>query len=401
MRFNADGYTANIFKYYLFVGLHNASIWVIAAIWVIYLQERRGLSLTQVTLIDAGFWIAMTMAELPTGIVADRFGRKISLVIGSFFSIIGALSYGLAPTIPLLLLASVIWAISLTFISGANEALLYESLKIIGYGKEYTKITGRAKAIALGGTAIGSVAGGLLAAIDLLMPFFAATFLGIAALGIALTLQEPEIKQQQVGQPHIRYSEIVKQSVILIRDRHSLKYAVLYLTIIPFISLAMIVIFLQPQAITLGVPIAAIGIFVMVANVAGMLGSLVSYRIGNHFGIARLLFSVPMLLLICLVILIAMQTILSLLFIAIINLLTEIIRPLVTDIIQKTVSDQVRATVLSMQSLLFTLFLTITEPTLGFIADHFGLATAYLGLVIILSFFCAFFFWKGQSWFYT
>ena len=401
MRFSVDGYTANILKYYLFVGFHAASIWVIAAIWVIYLQEQRGLSLTQVTLIDAIFWITMALAEVPTGVVADRFGRKISLVIGSFLSTAGSLCYGLAPTVPWLILANIVWAIALTFISGANEALLYESLQIVGWEKEYARITGRAKAISLGMTAIGSIAGGLLAAIDLFMPFLAATVLGAMTLGIVFTLQEPEIEQKQAGQIHMRYPEIVRQATALMRDRRPLRYAVLYLTVIPFVSAVIRITFLQVQAVALGVPVAAVGVFVMAANGAGMLGSLVAYRAGNHFGIPRMIFSIPVLLLICLVMLVATQTILSLLLIVVLSLLTEIARPLVTNIIQQAVSSKVRATVLSMQSLLFTLFLAITEPALGFVADRFGLSAAYLGLIIILSLFSLFLFWQRRRWLYT
>ena len=44
-------------------------------IWVIFLQEARGFSLTQVTLIDLAFWLTVAFGEIPTA-VADTWGRK-------------------------------------------------------------------------------------------------------------------------------------------------------------------------------------------------------------------------------------------------------------------------------------------------------------------------------------
>jgi hypothetical protein len=81
-----------------------------------------------------------------------------------------------------------------------------------------------------------------------------------------------------------------------------------------------------------------------------------------------------------LILLAAFQTFPALLFIAMIAFITAAIRPLLLDRVQTEVSDNVRATVLSMQSLMFTFLLAISEPILGFIADQSGLPTAYFGL---------------------
>ena len=56
--------------------------------------------------------LSMAFGELPTGVVADVFGRKLSLILGEVLSCVGMLLYGLAPTFPLLIAANVIWAIS-------------------------------------------------------------------------------------------------------------------------------------------------------------------------------------------------------------------------------------------------------------------------------------------------
>ena len=50
---------------------------------MIYLQRERGMSLSQAALVDVTFFVAAALAEIPTGVVADRFGRKLSMTIGA------------------------------------------------------------------------------------------------------------------------------------------------------------------------------------------------------------------------------------------------------------------------------------------------------------------------------
>src|SRR5258708_40346663 len=56
-------------------------LWV--PIWVVFLQ-RKGLSLTQIGILEAIAWILAAACEVPTGLIADRWGRKASIAIGTF-----------------------------------------------------------------------------------------------------------------------------------------------------------------------------------------------------------------------------------------------------------------------------------------------------------------------------
>jgi MFS family permease len=147
---------ANIYKYYLYLAARDSATWMQAAIYVVYLQQYRGLTLTQIALIDTFWWLTSSLSEIPTGVVADRFSRKLSLAVGAFLAGCGALLYGLAPTFTLFLVANGLAAVALTFGSGADEALLYESLQCLGRAEEYPKITGRARALARGMVAVAS-----------------------------------------------------------------------------------------------------------------------------------------------------------------------------------------------------------------------------------------------------
>jgi MFS family permease len=376
-------YAANVRTYYIYTALFNLLTWLGAAIWVIYLQQSRGLSLTQVTLVDVAFWLAMALGEVPTGIVADTVGRKASLVIGVSLASVGMLLYGLAPTFLLFIIANIIWGLAFTFLSGAQEALLYESLKLDGRQEDYVKISGRAAAIGQAMTAVGPLAGGLLGAIDLSLPFIAAAVMGLFTLGVVLTFKEPR-QADPAQSSRTDYRTVIRQSASLMKTQPALRHAILYLMLVPLASFALMVIFLQPQALELGVPVAAMGLLVMVGNGAGVVGSLGAFQAEERLGTGRVMAGVPLLILLGLVFMTVFQTPAVLLVYALISLLTALVRPLILNIIQHVTSDEIRATILSFQSLLFTLAIAVVEVVLGLTADTWGLPAVYAALTILL-----------------
>ena len=72
------------------------------------------------------------LAEVPTGAVADRLGRKASLALGVGCTAVAVLIFGLATSYEVVLVSYVAWAIGIAFFSGADQALLFESLKALG-----------------------------------------------------------------------------------------------------------------------------------------------------------------------------------------------------------------------------------------------------------------------------
>src|SRR5215208_383461 len=84
---------SNIPRYFVYTALKGFGFGLFLAVWVIYLQQQRGLSLSQAALIDVTFFVAAALAELPTGIVADRYGRKPSLIAGAALMTVGLIGW--------------------------------------------------------------------------------------------------------------------------------------------------------------------------------------------------------------------------------------------------------------------------------------------------------------------
>ena len=88
-----------------------------------------GLTLTQVLLIQSWFMIWIFLLEVPTGAVADYLGRKTSLVMGASVNALAAVVYAWKPSFAFFILGEFLWAMSVALISGADQALVYDSLK--------------------------------------------------------------------------------------------------------------------------------------------------------------------------------------------------------------------------------------------------------------------------------
>src|ERR1044072_1713308 len=100
-----------------------------AAVLVPFYTEGAHLSLSQVFFLNSWFMAWNFLLEGPTGTVADYFGRKWSLALGAMVGGLAALVNVSDLTLPNFLFADVLFAISYTLNSGADEALVYDTLK--------------------------------------------------------------------------------------------------------------------------------------------------------------------------------------------------------------------------------------------------------------------------------
>lgn len=379
-------FAANITKYFVYSVLIAFGFGIFTAVWVIYLQRVRHLSLAEAALVDSSFYIAVLFMEIPTGIVADKFGRKTSIAIGVGLMTLGAVGWTFAPTLPLILLSYMALGTGYTFTSGATDAFFYESVQLAGRGDDYARLLGRTAALFPAGLAVGSVLGGLLASLDLVLPYLVSFVVLTISLGIVLTFREPHLEAKPGEQkPHQSFGAILRQAFLLMQERPVLRYILIYLALVPLASFMLETVFLQPQAVALGVPIAGLGVLYTVTQLTAITGSTLSDRIRQRVGEGRIVYAAPAIIVASLVLLGILQTLPSLAFIPVMGFLTAVLRPMLMNRVQGEVSDDVRATVISMGSVMWTVASAISQPTMAYVADHAGFSMAYFGLAGVLS----------------
>lgn len=151
-------YRRNIRVYYLFMA--STGFMLFLPVWIIYLIDGRGLSLTEVGVIESFFWLTVIIAEVPTGAIADRFGRRISLALGAIMFAISTVIFAMADGFSLLLGSYLVMGIGMTLYSGAGDALLYDTLRVLGRTREYEHHAGRSHGLFFAAMVLATAVGG-------------------------------------------------------------------------------------------------------------------------------------------------------------------------------------------------------------------------------------------------
>mgnify|MGYP000008070440 CR=1 FL=1 len=150
----------NVNKNYLYTLIQNIDF--TRGIWMLYLASK-GMSLTQLGLLETIFHMTSFTMEVPTGAVADIFGRRISRIVGRVASIVSVIILLLSNSFWMFALSFIITALSYNLESGAGDALIYDSLKEIGEEERFMKINGNKELFYQVAGTISFLVGGILA----------------------------------------------------------------------------------------------------------------------------------------------------------------------------------------------------------------------------------------------
>ena len=397
-------YARNLPVYYLFEAASGFMIWM--PIWLIYMLDGRGMSLTQVGVMEAIFWITIVAAEVPTGAVADRWGRRTSLALGGFIFALASVCFAFADTFVILAVTYLLMAVSMTLLSGAGPALLFDTLRQLGRTGEYEQHVGRAEACSLGSLVLATLLGGVITGLvgytsTILIGSLALAFSGAAAL----LLREPPRSEAEFAQqePHLRsghpdsgqpgvFGHMLRGAQLVWR-RRVLLWLVLFGTLMFGLS-EMTEFFLQPFVFEQGVDPQggaadgfAFSLLIVPPLAAMSLGALLAHRVAARFGERR---SLPLIFLGTVLLFlpaIAFDTLWVIIVFALLALLRGMISPIATGYINRRIPSDQRATVLSMYELIMGLVMALIVPFIGRAADVFDYQTAFalcLAILIVL-----------------
>jgi DHA3 family tetracycline resistance protein-like MFS transporter len=135
---------------------------MIVTVNMVYQVSSVGLNPLQLVLVGTALELSAALFEVPTGIVADVYGRRLSVIIGTALTGLGFMIEASLPVWGIVLLAQVVWGFGWTFISGALDAWLADELGPERAGPAYLRgaqvgqVTGLAAI--LPGVVLGSIA---------------------------------------------------------------------------------------------------------------------------------------------------------------------------------------------------------------------------------------------------
>lgn len=180
------------YKIYLLYSIISAMCFSLTfTVMIVYHIEEIHLNPLELILVGTILEAACFIFEIPTGIVADVYSRKLSIIIGIVFIGIGFILEGSISSFIFVLLAQIIWGLGCTFVSGAVEAWIAEEDKT----KDLDEIYIRGAQLGQIGTVIGIILSTLIGNFSIRMPIIISGYLFmIFALFLALYMPENNFK---------------------------------------------------------------------------------------------------------------------------------------------------------------------------------------------------------------
>lgn len=143
---------------------------------LVYMVEVAGLDPLQMVLVGTVLELSVFLFEIPTGVLADRVSRRLSVIIGHFLVGAGFLIITLKPTFAVILAAQVVWGFGWTFISGAYPAWLTSEIGVSRANEAFLRAAQLAHLAALFGIALAIA----LAHVSLSLPIIVGALIIIA-----------------------------------------------------------------------------------------------------------------------------------------------------------------------------------------------------------------------------
>lgn len=369
----------NIIKMYFLKGV----LWFMLSMPIIILFfKENGLSLTEIMTLQGAYSLTVALFEVPSGYLADLFGRKACIVFSTIFSFIGFLFFCFFSGFYYFLIAQILVGFAGSLISGSDSALIYDTLLQTNNKDDYAKIEGRNYAIGNFSEATAGIFGGFLAVSSIYLPVYVQTAFIFLSIPIAFTLVEPEITNITSSRNSLQSIFILVKSTLF--ESSKLRWLIVYSSAMGVATLSMAW-FSQPFFIAIDLPLVLFGIFWALLNFSSGISSYNSHYFSNKFNYKSLIyFSVIMSLSFFLL----GFSIISygLFFIFIIYFLRGIVTPILRNEINKITSSNIRATVLSVRSFIIRVSFAILAPVLGFIAEHNSLSITFYFLAIVVGF---------------
>ncbi len=361
------------------------------ALWVLFLVER-GMNMAQVGLLESLLHAAILLFEVPTGMVADLYGRRKSMLIGTFVSLFYALFMMISGNFFTFSLAFALMGLSVTFKSGASQALLYETLQASGRESNYTKIAGNETALLLVSLSIAQWVGGLMAELSWTLVYSSIIAAQLVAMLLVWLIKEPApplpeltatgsspAKRSTIG---LWKAQIVDALLVWKKEPSLRKPVVLFVSLVTIMTV--VIFYAQEHLKRQGFSTGEIGFIFMLEALLSAVAAKLAHRVERKFQFAPLFRSIYLIFLLLLLLFAAGQGWIAVLLLYGMGLTSTGLEPIFSNFVQAKLSSQVRATFFSMISLLTSFGIMLIFPLFGAIVDRIGFSYSFMSLAGLL-----------------
>lgn len=354
--------------------------------------EKNLFTATNVAIIFAVEAFSGVIFEVPTGAIADLFGRKKTLILDYIASLCALLFLYIGGSMTMFILFAIFSGFARSLVSGTESAIIYETLKEEQKEQFYKKIFGIYKALWPLGASVSSIIGGYLAKTSLELTISATFVPVLIALILTFFLREPNYEKEE-------HRNIVRHMVNVVKVIANNKQLIL-LIVAAFIMMGlgesvhlMGALFLKAKEI----PIVYFGYIAALTFGFSSIGHYFSHEVSEKIGNKKALIFVSLLSPLFVLAATLITGIPLVIFWTLPSIFFGIKNPIIDHLLNLEVESNKRATVISCNSFVSQLGVAAIAPLYGYFAELYTIQTAVqLSAVIVLAVPLMFFFLKEK-----
>ena len=324
---------------------------------------------TRLFALQAWFLFWVFTLEIPTGIVADKFGRKFSVAVGCLLFGADMLCFGLVRSYPILFVAEFLGAVGMTLISGAEQALLYDSLVELKLQERARHYLSRYDSAGTLGLLLAFPIGSYVASLGrypqlIPVPFLMSAVSAVLATVVYLSMEEPQRTKPRDG--FLRMGVEGLRTLFVHRELRAYVLNAVTISAVTFFAFWLY----QPIARRAGLGVAWLGVLAAGFNLFSSILLAISSRLEAAIGLRRLLFATaigPAVLFAAIGLVYRAAFVVPALFLLVGCRMLRI--PMLNDLINRHVESENRATVISAVSLLERFVTFALYPLVGWLMD--------------------------------
>ncbi len=342
---------------------------ITSAIWVLYLSHK-GLNLIEIGMLESIFHITGFLFEMPTGAIADIWGRKFSIIVGRVLSAVSALLMIFSNSFFGFAISFVISALSFNLNSGSAESMIYDSLKQLDREGEYNKIYGSISFFIEIAQTMAILFGGILSDIRFIYAYILAVCIDMCALSVASYYKEPPIEREK--EKKYTLLKQVKESIGVLNAK---RIVLLFILLYAFISTIDATIFFYGQKHFENMHFSKTQIAIIFAcnGIVSAIFAKYAYAIQNKLKVGKIIILLPFIDVLALVGLAFTTGYVSILAFTLSAIVNGFSGPIFSDYINSFIESQHRATILSFNSLVYSMSMIFFFPFAGFLGESLGL----------------------------
>jgi len=247
---------------------------------VLYFSEVAGMSLDEMYFMEAVVLLGGAVLEVLTGSLADHIGRKKTIVIGRALFILYVAGFAIADSPLDVWIANITWVVGYAFVSGADQALFYDSLKLLGKESAFQREWGKGVARRLAISAVTCLAVGLLYKVHPRLPILISIPGIIGAFVLTLFLWEPPRSKLYKLRDQL---DILKEGILVVVRRPKVRWIVLYAAVIGVAMKGWFFLY-NPYFEVVELPLVWYGLVFSALNIVAAFASRLSHRISARLG---------------------------------------------------------------------------------------------------------------------